>query len=534
MGNLLKLRPFRCLVAWGDLNNHCDVALEQRRVRVLHFVSPSIRFAVSIHRCLAVRFMKPPSANQKPTMSPDSPKQILLVDDDQHLLQSMGQWLREQGYKTYLAANCQTAEKHLSQHPIDLALVDLRLGSEDGFDVLRHCQRHCPQVAVLLMTGYATIETAVEAIRAGAFDLLTKPLIDDEILLAINRALSQRQVLEENEQLKTQLDQRFGRSSIIGNDRRMQKTFDMIDNIADTRATVLITGESGTGKSLIARAIHQRSNRRKGPFVEIACGALPENLLESELFGHVAGSFTGATGNKIGKFKQAAGGTIFLDEIGTASPSLQVKLLRVLQELEFEPVGGTETIKVDTRIVLATNENLAKAVAEGRFRQDLYYRVNVINIELPSLRERVSDIPTLVQHFLLKICEEEGKQIEGFDAAALQALTAYNWPGNVRELQNIVERAVLLGTGPMLGVFDLPSHVNSCTSNTMVIAPAGSRQSLKDALEGPERQIILQCLRENNWNRNETADQLGVNRTTLYKKMKKLGLENPRAVAGEW
>jgi DNA-binding NtrC family response regulator len=465
---------------------------------------------------------------------PEGPFHVLLVDDDQHLLQSMGAWLQDEGFKTFLAANQQTAEKHLTNQPIDLALVDLRLGSEDGFDVLRHCQTHFPQVSVILMTGYATVETGVEAIRAGAFDLLTKPLIDDEILLAMKRALSQAQVIEENEQLKTQLDQRFGRTAIVGNDRRMQKTFDMVDNIADTKATVLITGESGTGKSLIARAIHQRSNRRKAPFVEIACGALPENLLESELFGHVAGSFTGATGNKVGKFKQAAGGTIFLDEIGTASPALQVKLLRVIQELEFEQVGGTETFKVDTRIVLATNEDLAKAVAEGRFRQDLYYRVNVINIELPSLRERVSDIPTLVQHFLLKVCEEENKIVQGFDPAALQALAGYGWPGNVRELQNIVERAVLLGQGPMLGVEDLPSHISNCTTNTIALPVVGTRQTLKEALEGPERQIILQSLRENDWNRNETADQLGVNRTTLYKKMKKLGLDHPRAVSSEW
>jgi DNA-binding NtrC family response regulator len=297
---------------------------------------------------------------------------------------------------------------------------------------------------------------------------------------------------------------------------------------------VLITGESGTGKSLIARAIHQRSSRRKAPFVEIACGALPENLLESELFGHVAGSFTGATGNKEGKFKQAEGGTIFLDEIGTASPSMQVKLLRILQELEFEQVGGSETFKIDTRIILATNEDLSKAVAEGRFRQDLYYRVNVINIELPSLRERVSDIPTLTQHFLCKVCEEEGKQVEGFDAAALQALSSYDWPGNVRELQNIVERAVLLGKGPLLGVQDLPTHISNGTPAATTISAVGKKQTLKEALEGPERQIILQCLRENNWNRNETADELGINRTTLYKKMKKLGLENPRSALTEW
>lgn len=458
-----------------------------------------------------------------------SHKSILLVDDDQHLLQSMGAWLDEQGFDTSLAVCCGPAIKLLESKPFDVAIVDLRLGSEDGMDVLHYCKKHQPHVSVILMTGYATVSTSVEAIRAGAFDLMTKPLIDEEILVAIDRALSQQQVIEENEQLKTQLDQRFGRHSIVGNDYRMQKTFDMVDNIADTRATVLITGESGTGKSLIARAIHQRSNRRNGPFVEVACGALPDNLLESELFGHVAGAFTGATGNKVGKFKQADGGTIFLDEIGTASPELQVKLLRVLQELEFEQLGGTETFRVDTRIVLATNEDLSAAVAEGRFRQDLYYRVNVINIELPSLRQRVSDVSMLAQHFLEKVCEEENKSIERFDSAAIAALQEYNWPGNVRELQNVVERAVLLGKGPELTVDDLPTHIVNNSSGTVTIRPAETRQTLKEALEGPERQIILQCLRDNNWNRNETADQLGINRTTLYKKMKKLGLDAPQS-----
>jgi DNA-binding NtrC family response regulator len=463
------------------------------------------------------------------------PRNILLVDDDRHLLDSMGAWLMDQNYLVSLASNSDEAKKAIEKNKVDLALIDLRLGSEDGLALLKDLKSHHPHVVFLLMTGYATVDTGIEAIRAGAFDLLTKPLIDEEILIAFDRALSQQEVIEENEKLKTQLDKRFGRHNIIGNDPRMQKTFDMIDSIAETKATVLITGESGTGKSLIARAIHQRSDRRKAPFVEVACGALPENLLESELFGHVAGSFTGATGNKIGKFKQADGGTIFLDEIGTASPAMQVKLLRVLQELEFEQVGGTETFKVNTRIVLATNEDLSTAVAEGRFRQDLYYRVNVINIELPSLRQRTTDILVLAQHFLAKVCEEESKEIEGFDPVAINALQQYNWPGNVRELQNIVERAVLLGKGPHLGLQDLPSHITACTSDAITIpaATGGKRQTLKEALEAPERQIILQCLRENNWNRNETADQLGVNRTTLYKKMKKLGLENPKATT-QW
>lgn len=460
-------------------------------------------------------------------------RHVLLVDDDRHLLESMGGWLAgEQNYQVSLAHNSAEAIDIVRNSSIDLAVVDLRLGHEDGLELIATLKKHHPDLVVLLMSGYASVDTGIEAVRAGAFDLLTKPLIDDEILLAFDRALSQQKVIQENEQLKSQLDKRYGRDSIIGNDYRMQKTFDMVDNIADTKATVLITGESGTGKSMIARSIHQRSNRRKAPFVEVACGALPENLLESELFGHVKGSFTGATVDKLGKFQQADGGTIFLDEIATASTSMQIKLLRVLQELEFEQVGGAETFKVDTRIILATNEDLSTAVAEGRFRQDLYYRVNVINIELPSLRQRDSDIPMLAQHFLKKVCEEESKSIDGFDAQATQAMQQYNWPGNVRELQNVVERAALLGKGPILGIQDLPSHVTACSSNIVSI-PTNSnrRQTLKEALEGPERQIILQCLRDNNWNRNETADQLGVNRTTLYKKMKKLGLDNAAAMA---
>jgi transcriptional regulator with PAS, ATPase and Fis domain len=299
----------------------------------------------------------------------------------------------------------------------------------------------------------------------------------------------------------------------------------MIESIADTKATVLITGESGTGKSLIARAIHRRSARRDRPFVEVACGALPESLLESELFGHVTGAFTGAIANRIGKFKQADGGTIFLDEIGTASQSLQVKMLRVLQEFEFEAVGATETDKIDARVILATNEDLERLVAEGRFRQDLYYRVNVINIQIPPLRSRVSDIPQLAEHFLHHVCEESGKQVRGFDESAVAALQHYAWPGNVRELQNCVERAVLLGKGEIITADDLP--VDLSYRGPAVMTYSGGR-TLKEALEAPERQIILDVLEANGWNRQVTADVLGINRTTLYKKMKRLGLEDAR------
>ncbi|MBW3596604.1 MAG: sigma-54 dependent transcriptional regulator [Planctomycetes bacterium] len=450
---------------------------------------------------------------------------LLLVDDDPHVLESMADWLREQGYGVDEAATRRDAIARLGRHAYDLVLADVRLPDGDGFDVLAHAREHRPESTVILITGYATVETGVEALRAGAFDLLTKPLIDEELLMAIDRALSQRKVMEENKQLKAQLDLRFGMENIIGGDHRMRRIFDVVDSIADTRATVLITGESGTGKSLIARAIHRRSERRDGPFVEIACGALPETLLESELFGHVAGAFTGAAGDKLGKFMQADNGTIFLDEISTASPSMQVKLLRILQEFQFEQVGGAKTFHVDCRVILATNDDLGRAVAEGRFRQDLYYRVNVINIELPPLRERVLDIPLLARHFLGSVCEESGKHVEDFTDDALTVLQRYRWPGNVRELQNVVERAVLLGKGSLVGADDLPKRLLDETPITASSAPSRGR-TLKEALEGPERQIILEALEQHNWNRNLTAETLGINRTTLYKKMKRLGLDD--------
>jgi DNA-binding NtrC family response regulator len=454
---------------------------------------------------------------------------LLLVDDDRQVLAAMADWLRDQGYPTDTATNLSDGIASVNRKAYDLVLVDIRLGQDDGFDLLAHCRKNHPGMAVVMITGYGTVETAVEAIRYGAFDFLTKPLIDEELRLSIERALNQRKMIEENKTLKAQLDLRYGMENIIGHDHRMLRIFDVIDSVADTRATVLITGESGTGKSLIARAIHRRSGRRDKPFVEVACGALPETLLESELFGHVAGAFTGAIGEKIGKFKQADEGTIFLDEIATASPGMQVKLLRILQDLEFEQVGGTKTFKIDTRIILATNEDLGKAVAEGRFRQDLFYRINVINIELPPIRERISDIPLLAEHFLKDVCAESNKKVHGFTDDAMQALQRYRWPGNVREMQNVIERAVLLGKNSVIGIEDLPGSV---AAGGGLSIESASNQSLKQALSAPEKQLILETLESNNWNRQQTAAALGINRTTLYKKMKRLGLEEVAAAMG--
>lgn len=466
---------------------------------------------------------------------------ILLVDDDRYLSDSLSQWLGDQGYEVTVATDLATAKTRLGELQFDLLLTDLRLEDGDGFTLIGEARRRQHRCEVLVLSGYATPDMAVEAVRAGAFDLLTKPVIDDELLLSIDRALSQQQIQTENEQLKQQLDQRFGMENFLSQDYRMLKLFDVVDSVADTRASVLITGENGTGKSLIARAIHRRSKRSGAPFIEVACGALPDNLLESELFGHVAGAFTGATGDKLGKFKLADGGTLFLDEIGTATPAMQVKLLRVLQELQFEPLGGTKTESVDVRVILATNEDLTSAVQRGDFRQDLFYRINVVNIALPALRERVGDIPLLVQHFIKQANESLDRDVEGFDSAAMKRLQQYRWPGNVRELENIVQRAVILGRDPVLTLEDLPPEVlqpaagsaasaspNALPLRSTTATEEGQVRSLREAMEEPERQIILDALRMFQWNRAATADALDINRTTLYKKMKRLGLDDPR------
>ena len=416
---------------------------------------------------------------------PDSAS-ILLVDDDRHLVESMAHWLRETSHEVETAATLDQAKAALRQGQFDLVITDLRLEAEDGFELIAYTRQNYPDSSVLVVTGYATPETAVQAVRAGAFDLLTKPLIDDELTLAIQRAVAQSEISKENALLREQLDRRTGLENVLSHDYRMLKIFDVIDSVADAKASVLITGENGTGKSMIARAIHARSARRSGPFVEVACGALPDTLLESELFGHVSGAFTGANRDRAGKFQLADGGTLFLDEIATATPAMQVKLLRVLQEFQFEPLGGTVTESVDTRVILATNEDLTKSVMEGAFRQDLFYRINVINIVLPSLRERVGDIPLLIEHFLREASETCGRQIDGFDSTAMSALQSYSWPGNVRQLENVVERAVLLSRDEGLTMEDLPPEISGHSTSELGGGMTNTlpMQTLPDEIDG--------------------------------------------------
>ncbi|MEO0632266.1 MAG: sigma-54 dependent transcriptional regulator, partial [Planctomycetota bacterium] len=356
---------------------------------------------------------------------------------------------------------------------------------------------------MVMLTGYGSIESAVEALRLGAADYLTKPVVETELRLAIERAVAQHELLRENASLRQQLDGKYGLDAIVGRDGRMQRVYELIEAVAPSKTTVLMSGESGTGKSLVARAIHQRSDRAGGPFVELACGSIPETLLESELFGHTKGSFTGAHTDKIGKFEAADGGTLFLDEINSASPGMQLKLLRALQERRFEPVGSNDTREVDVRVVLASNEPLDRLVAEGRFRQDLYYRINVVAIELPPLRERLSDVPLLAEHFLQQFGRELGKELIGFSANAMAALRGYSFPGNVRELQNLVERAAVLSRDATIGVDVLPKQVVDADQSIMLAGLADDEpwepMSLVEALREPERRILLRALEANDW-----------------------------------
>jgi DNA-binding NtrC family response regulator len=478
-------------------------------------------------------------------MSTPSKGRVLIIDDDSIVAESLVEFVTREGFRASTAQSSREALTLLEDaertrdpghppEPFGVAICDLSLPGEGGMELLRQIGRKHAGVAVVMLTGYGSIESAVEALRAGAVDYLTKPVIDVELRMALDRAVRQHALLSENQTLRRKLERRFGMESILGADPRMQKIFELVQAVAPSKTTVLMSGESGTGKSLIAHAIHQSSPRAGKPFVELACGSIPETLLESELFGHVKGAFTGAHADKVGRFLAANGGTIFLDEINSASPAMQLKLLRVLQERKFEPVGSTQTVDVDVRVVLASNQPLEALVASGQFRQDLYYRINVVKIELPPLRERVTDIPVLADFFLEKHAGELGKQLVGFTPEATDSLRRYSYPGNVRELQNIIERAAVLCRGQTVGVEDLPPQVTGQEAPSVLhlrqhdgAADDGPwvPMHLEEALREPERRILLKALKANNFNRQKTADQLGINRTTLYKKLKAHGMD---------
>ncbi len=451
---------------------------------------------------------------------------ILIVDGDSIVRDSLSELLQHTGYQTKTADRLDHALERLEQGRFQVVISEVNLPDSHGFELLRALGQRHPDVVTILITAYGTIESAVDAIKLGAYDYLTKPIIDEEIKLTVERALQQQALISENQVLRAQLHDRQVFGNIVGQDYKMAKVFDLIETVADSRVNVLITGESGTGKSLIARALHHKSTRHEAPFVEVNCGAIPEALLESELFGHARGAFTGAVQDKEGKFAAADGGTLFLDEIAAASAGLQVKLLRVLQERQFEPVGSNTTRSVDVRVILATNVDLDREVQVGRFRRDLYYRINVVNIALPPLAHRLSDIGLLAQHFLEKYNREFHKRVRSIDEHALHVMHGYRWPGNVRELENVIERAVVLSKTSILGVDDLPPHMKPLPA--LPQHPDGLElQSLQKALEEPERLIIEAALKAHNWNRQATAEALQINRTTLYKKMKRYGLGEP-------
>jgi len=423
---------------------------------------------------------------------------------------------------------CSSADRALDL--LEATGFDIMVAEQDleieGRSLLSRAADLRTDLAIILTTGFGTIETAVSAMRQGAFDYLSKPIVPEELRLSVQRSLEQRALVAENSKLKAQLTRHRQLDGILGSSAKMTAIFEVVESVAPTRATVLITGASGTGKSVMARVIHNRSSCKDGPFLEVNCGALPDTLLESELFGHARGSFTGAIRDTAGKFEQADGGTLFLDEIATASPALQVKLLRVIQSRKFERVGETKTRRVDVRLILATNQNLLEMVSDGEFREDLYYRINVVNIEIPELKERVEDIPFLLDHFLRHFADYHSKPVTGFGPEALDHLLSYPWPGNIRELENTVERAVVLSRSPTIELRDLPPGI--AQQDRPVVQLRTEILPLKKALEEPEKLIIRQALELNHWNRQKTADMLEVNRTTLFHKMKKYGLLPPK------
>ncbi len=438
---------------------------------------------------------------------------ILVVDDEASARTALAELLRDENLEVETAADAFKALGKLETFVPHVLLTDLKMPGMDGIELMGKMREIDPECVVVIMTAFGAVETAVEAMRAGAFDYVTKPLNFDELTIVLERAIESRRLRVEADKLRERLSERFDFDNVVGASPEIQNVFNIVSQVAPARASVLITGESGTGKEIVASALHQRSKRKDGPFVKLHCAALAETLLESELFGHEKGAFTGAVARREGRFEQAHGGTLFLDEIGEISPSVQVKLLRFLQEQEFERVGGTKTLSVDVRILAATNRDLAAAVEQGSFREDLYYRLNVVSIEMPALRDRPSDIPLLAAHFLERYSAENEKSLTGFSDGALEAMMSYRWPGNVRELENAVERAVVLSPGPRIEREALPAAVAPAPS-ALGKGPKIPGASLADI----ERYAILETLEATGGSTSRAAEILGISvRKIQYK-----------------
>jgi len=452
---------------------------------------------------------------------------ILVVDDEEILQDVLGLLLRKEGYRPIAARTGEEALLLFDKEPIDLVLLDVMLPGMSGMDVLRQIRQRDPEQVVVVITAYSSIEGAIEAMRQGAFHYVPKPFKNEEVLLTIRKGLEQRRLTQENRELREQLGRRYGLDNIIGKSQPMQQVFDLIRLSAPSKSNILILGESGTGKELVAKAIHHHSRRSDGPFVTVNSGSMPPDLLESTLFGHVKGAFTGAIAAKKGLFELADGGSIFFDEIGNIPPDTQAKLLRVIQEKEFMRLGGVETIKVDVRIIAATNAHLENLVQQGAFREDLYYRLNVITIHLPPLRKRAEDIPLLARHFLRLYAEENGKVISEIAPGAMERLIDYRWPGNVRELENAIERAVVLSPGETIDLELLPPAVRSPNG----AAPAAANGPLPDlgtsfwdSVSAYERQLIVRALHAAGGVQKRAAEILQVKPTTLHEMMKRLSI----------
>ena len=449
---------------------------------------------------------------------------ILIVDDERNYLVLLEALLGPEGYEIMTADNAYDALSLVREADLDLVITDMKMPRMDGMELLDECKRTKSDLPVIMMTAYGTIEMAVEAMKKHAYDYITKPFQNEQLKLTVKKALENYRLIKENRLLSQALSDRFKHGNMVGKSKSMQKVYDIVDKVAQSKASVLITGPSGTGKELIAKAIHYGSPRKNRPFVSINCGALTETLLESELFGHERGAFTGAVAMKKGRFELADEGTLFLDEVGDMPPSLQVKLLRVLQEMEFVRVGGTRTIRVDVRVISASNRNIKEDVARGPFREDLFYRLNVIHIEVPPLRERIDDIPLLVRHFIEKYRDEQGKKAIELSPEVWKAIYAYPWPGNVRELENAIERAVVLNSGGVITPEDLPEELSGAEAEFDVESFIPPGVPLPSALERIEERLIRRALVQCNNVQSHAASMLGITKSLIQHKMKKYNI----------